>query len=177
MEKKRKPASKLHRARSPQRTALWILAALYLTGCGDNERYETLTGANERIGALTTENDELKHRIQELKEEKISSETDIANRYRVKLADAADKLASLRLELGAIQREKLALEETAHAGPRIERAKANRFAMERLVYLVIIGISLALAMLASARWKRTNDRLQHLVMNEVDSIRRLGVQR
>jgi len=152
------------------RRALVVLAVMLCTllmhGCEDSEKYETVQGANERIRALEAENESLKRRLKE-------TEAAITQRYKLKLSDAEAKLAPLRLELGAVQREKLALEERVDAGPRVERARAGRFMTERIVYLIMVGISLLLGALFGLRWKRTHDSLQHLVLQEVSELRRM----
>ncbi len=150
------------------------LLSLLVTGCGDKQEKKTIRGLQEENRVQRDEIARLHARIEDLKAESRESEAAIVKRCKQKLADAESKLTSLRLELGAIQREKLVVDDLVESAPRVQMAKSARFVAERLIYLVLIGIALTFAGLFCLRWKRTNDRLQQLVMQDVSDLRRIG---
>ena len=83
-------------------------------------------------------------------------------------------IATLRLELGAIQREKLALQETIDREPRIETAKRQHFQIELVVMAVLLLVTLLLLGYVAFRYRGVRDRLHHLTMERVSELRIIG---
>lgn len=151
---------------------LAVLIMLAAGGCRE-PGYETVQGANERIKAQQREIEDLKQQIRDLKIERDQDKTQIADRWRTLLADEEKKVSELRMQMASIERERQALQDVVQSGPRAEMARGDRFVMERIIYLVLVLVSLMLSAFMAVKWKRTHDRLQHLVMSEVADVRRL----
>ena len=164
--------------------AILSWGVLSFSGCGseDNTTIQGLQeenrGLKEDVSSLKAElkekREQHKQSVEQLKRDSAEKVTELKELNRQKLRAVEGKLASVRLELGAVQREKLALEDLAESGPRKQMAQNSRFMTERLAYLVLLGTGLFIAGVFCFKWKRTNDRLQQVVLQEVSDLRRIG---
>jgi len=105
-----------------------------------------------------------------------ASMTDIIENHRSKASQLEGHIASLRLELGAVQRENIAMRQILDAGPRIDGAKANRLAVGLAVLAVMFLLTLLALGYTAMKYRGTRDRLNLCVMKEVSALRKIGVQ-
>jgi outer membrane murein-binding lipoprotein Lpp len=162
-------------------------ATVFITGCSGNtpEQMATIRGLQEenkvlraRIAGLENEQKTSKQEVQALKQDaKKDFEEHVAklNEYhRSRIAQLDGEIATLRLELGAIQREKLAMQEILDREPRMELAHRDRYQIELIVMGVLLLMTLLLLGYVALRYRIVRDRLNHLVMERVSELRMIG---
>jgi hypothetical protein len=86
----------------------------------------------------------------------------------------ADLRRQIQLELGAVRREKLALQELVDREPRIAEAHAARSRLELTVLALLLGASLLLLGFLAVRHRGVRERLHLLLMQRVAEMRHLG---
>src|SRR5688572_13137800 len=143
------------RSRASFRLVLLVLLVLTLAPGCDSGQDRTVQGTNERNKHLEKRNAELERELARLKQEseasRSSSNADFESRltklqelHRRQVAELEGSVASLRLELGARQREQLVLEEVHERRPRLAEAVKGRFGIERTVWMVLLFAALVM---------------------------------
>ncbi|GDY06669.1 hypothetical protein LBMAG52_01550 [Planctomycetia bacterium] len=162
------------------------LVCLCMFGCGDsNKPNETIRGLQEENKVLReqiailesnkmTSDTELQSQIQSLKTSHEDSLTRERELHQKQAAQLEKEIATLRLDLGSSQREKIALQEIVDRGPRIKDATAARMGTDVLVLALLLGVSLVVLVFVVFRYRSASDRLNLLTMQQVSELRRLG---
>lgn len=155
-------------------------------GCGDsNKPNETVRGLQEENKVLrekiailesdkTANSTELQSQMQNMKTANENSLTRERELHRKNEAILEKEIATLRLELGSSQREKIALKEIVDRDPRIKEANAARMGTDVLVLIFLLGASLLVIVFVVFRYRSVSDRLNLMVMQQVSELRRIG---
>lgn len=167
----------------------WPLASLlclYTLGCGKSDKpNETIRGLQEENKVLreqiallegnkTASDTELQAQIENLKAAHEDSLTRERELHRTQVAQLEKEIATLRLALGASQREKIALQEIVDREPRIKDATAVRMGTDVWVLALLLGASLLVIVYVVFRYRSTSDRLNLLAMQQVGELQRIG---
>ena len=91
-----------------------------------------------------------------------------------RLAAKESELSGLRLRLGALERENLALTEIVDNHPVIIDAVADHKRNDVWVFAVLLGVALSLLGLFIWKYRSVSDRLNLLTMKQVGELRRIG---
>jgi hypothetical protein len=163
----------------------WLMGLCTL-GCGDSNK------PNETIRGLQEENKVLREQIALLESNKSASDKELGSQmrslkianedsltrerelHRTQAATFEKEIATLRLELGSTQREKIALQEIVDREPRLKEANAARMGTDVWVLSILLGISLLVIVVVVFRYRSSSDRLNLLVMQRVGELRRVG---
>ena len=163
----------------------WLLCFCTF-GCGDsNKPNETIRGLQEENRVLreqiallennkTASDTELQSQIQSLKAAHEDSLTRERELHRTQAATLEKEIATLRLELGSSQREKIALQEIVDREPRIKDATAARMGTDVWLLALLLGASLLVIVFVVFRYRTASDRLNLLAMQQVGELRRIG---
>lgn len=176
---------------------LGVLAGIVVVlGCGSPDDVEALRGQvqvrDERIaakdqviadkdseiarlrGLLTENGSTAAKKLDELKREYEDRRVDDTRLQSERSAHLEGQIAELRLELSAIQRDKLQLQEIVDQSPRIEQTKAIHHEWDLLVLGLLLLLSLLVIGFVAYRYREARDRLHLLTMQQVSELRRLG---
>lgn len=184
--------------------AIQLAVLLLLAGHGcEDEQYQTVAGLQEensvlkqRIQTLEQEKADLQidrktgdtatasalhETIAQLEERLVWAEADkqtaIADaqlRHRTTSTLLEKQIATLRLELGGVQRERLALREIVDREPRLRDATAVRASSAHMTMFVLLLGTCALLVWMAGRYRTTRERLNMLAMQSVSELRFLG---
>jgi|GEM_PF-2608228 len=171
-----------------------LLSALFAVGCSGDQQNKTIQGLQEQtkvqqekityledhIVNLNNEKQDVNQssagRIEQLKREFEDRLVKSEELHRSKISQLEGEIANLRLELGAIQREKLALQEMVDREPRVQSANSARREYDTLVLGFMIAILIALLMFVLQKYRSVQDRLNLLVMQQTSELRRIGAK-
>jgi hypothetical protein len=163
----------------------WLLC-LCIFGCGGS------TKPNETVRGLQEENKVLREQISLLENNKSDSEKDLQSQirslkqanedsltrereiHRNQVAQLEKEIATLRLNLGSSQREKIALQEIVDREPRIKDATEARIGTDVWVLSLLLGASLVMIVFVLFRYRSASDRLNLLTIQQVGELRRIG---
>jgi hypothetical protein len=173
----------------------WIVC-LCIFGCGDPNEKKTIQGLQEENKSLreqiklngdnkTANKEEVQAQIKSLKDENEAlvkrlknenSDSLIKERelHQTRMAQFESEIASLRLELTSIKRERLALQEMVDREPNIKNALLEHNNMGNWVFALLLGTALLILGFFVFRWRITSDRLNLLTMQQVGELRRIG---
>lgn len=178
----------------PKALFVAVLACVALSGCTSSEEYKDLLAANERIAALLrtiAENEQkIAARDAELATVKASDAKDfeaIQTRHRDELsrrdeqhrtatAELEKRNSELMLELGASEKQRIALQEMVDQPKTVEAAERQSFAVERFVWLMLLLLPTVASFFLLSRYLhergKTRDALVGLIgqmkMGELD---------
>ncbi len=173
---------------------LAVLVAFSCGGCGGEPQNQTIPGLQEQTKVQQEQIKELKQQVAGLKNEKVAVDQagqarieDIKREYeerqanaeelhRSKLAQLESEISNLRLELGSVQREKIALQELLEREPRIEAANSTRRGYDTIVFGVMIAALIAMLLFVVYRYRSVQDRLNLLTMQQASELRRIGAR-
>jgi len=173
---------------------LVVTMALVSVGCGGNPENKTIAGLQEQVKVQLAQIKDLKQQIEDMKSEKSkgdqSAEIRIAEAkktYEDQLAKVKElhlqkitlldhEISDLRLELGSVQREKIAVQEINDRGPRIAAAHSARKEYDLMVLGVLLVILIAVLLYVVFRYRSVHDRLNLLVMQQSSELRRIGAK-
>jgi hypothetical protein len=171
------------------------ILAMLLTGCGDSNEKKTLQGLQEENKVLREKIADLQKQITDLKalstgasrewervkaglqkdhEDRLAKEKEL---HRARVAQLDKEIADLRLQLGAPQRERIALQEILDVKPRVQDATSVRKGMDVMILLLLVGVLVIVLTYVAYRYRSANDRLNLLTMREVAELRQLGSPR
>ena len=161
-----------------------LLACLCSFGCAEKPN-ETIRGLQEenkvlreKIGIIEANKKEAgtesQSTIEGLKRNHEDSLTRERELHRSQVAQLEKVIASLRLDFGATQREKLALQEMVEREPRINEAHDSRKGADILVLIVLLGVPLIVLVYVTFRYRTVSDRLNLLTMQQAGELRRIG---
>lgn len=166
------------------RRSTLLLTMILGYGCGSNPQLETLHGLQEenrilreKVSELETSKEsagrEATTRVEELRKQHEDQLTSKEELHRERVAQLEKEVSDLQLKYGAVQREKLTLDEIVDKGPRLEEAKNVRAGIESLVLFVMLGLVLLLLGYVLFRYRTTRDRLNMLTIQTVSELRHL----
>jgi cytochrome c-type biogenesis protein CcmH/NrfG len=152
-----------------------FLLSLLCSGCGGDPQLETIHGLQE-------ENKVLKQQVADLQAGSNSNVTTLRKQYedqlatkvqlhREKVAQLEKEISDVRLDLGAIERERLTLKELLDQQPRLDDAKKVRAGTETMVLVVMLGLVLLVLGYLVFRHRATCDRLHLLTAQQVAELR------
>lgn len=162
------------------------LVCLGTFGCGKtNTELKTIQGLQEenkvhrgRIESLERERNEggtdCNLKLQTLKDEHAANLTKQSELNQKQASMHQSELASLRLELGTVQRERLALQELIDREPIIKEANSLRCSTDIFVMVLLLGLLVLAIVILVIRFRSVSDRLNLLTMQQVSELRRLG---
>jgi hypothetical protein len=172
------------------------VASLTLTvacaGCAQQDQNKTIPGLQEQAKVQQGQIKDQAKQIEQLKDERKSIEQETRARielakkefddrlakadelHRLKVAQLESEIADLRLELGSVQREKIALREINERGPRISIANSARKGYDLMVLGVLLVLLIAVLLYVVFRYRSVHDRLNLLVMQQSSELRRIG---
>ncbi len=178
-------------------SALPLIYGLALSGCGGSqEEHRSLVAANERVNDLLKENARLEETVKALQTQLTRRETELAAKHEKelvslkqeledrqarrhqlsdeKVAQLENVIAGLRLELGAVQREKLVLQDLVDRAPRIADVKRARSTMIDAVLGIFGGLTLIVLIVVGARYRVLRHRHDLLVVQRAASLQPRG---
>jgi hypothetical protein len=169
-----------------------VVLAVACTGCSKQEQNQTVPGLQEQAKVQQGHIKDQAKQIEQLKDERKNIEQEnrakideakkefehqLANAdelHRLKVAQLESENANLRLELGSVQREKIALREINEREPRISAANSARKGYDLLVMGVLLVLLIAVLLYVVFRYRSVHDRLNLLVMQQSSELRRIG---
>ena len=162
-----------------------IILILACAGCTQQEQNKTVPGLQEQakvqqgqIKQLKDERrtveEETRARIDEARMEFEDRLAKVEELHQHKVAQLESEIANLRLELGSVQREKIALREINERGPRIAAANSARKGYDLMVLGVLLVLLIAALLYVVFRYRSVHDRLNLLVMQQSSELRRIG---
>ena len=167
---------------------LWptvLFVCLCSGGCKESEELKTIKGLQEENKVLSKKSDDLEKsksanqlewegqidRLKKSHEDSLAREREL---HRTQAAQFEKEIATLRLELGSSQREKIALQEIVDREPRIKDATASRMGTDVWVLALLLGATLIVLAFVAFRYRTVSDRLNFLTMQQVGELRRIG---
>jgi len=178
---------------TPSRSlAVSITLILACAGCTQQEQNKTIPGLQEQAKVQQGQIKDQAKQIERLKDERRTVEEETRFRideakkefedrlakneelHRLKVAQLESEIANLRLELGSVQREKIALQEINDRGPRISTANSARKGYDLMVLGVLLVLLIAALLYVVFRYRSVHDRLNLLVMQQSSELRRIG---
>ena len=178
---------------SALRLILWLalFCCLNVFGCGDSEAHQTLVAANERVNDLKKENARLEQQDKDLQAQMARKEADLTKRYEerltslkrdlddrqargyqlqeAKVAQLESTIASLRLELGTVGREKIALQGLVDRKPRIEAVQKIRSGRIEAVLGLFGGLTLIVLVVVGSKYRVLRQQHDLLVVQRAAS--------
>ena len=151
-----------------------IILILACAGCTQREQNNTIPGLQEQAKVQQGQNKELRARIDEERKEFEDRLAKAEELHQHKVAQLESEIANLRLELGSVQREKIALREINERGPRIAAANSARNGYDLMVLGVLLVLLIAALLYVVFRYRSVHDRLNLLVMQQSSELRRIG---
>lgn len=170
-----------------------VLAWVF-TGCGGEPQNNTVPGLQEeakvqrgqindlkaQVEGLKTEkevaNQATEHKVEEIRREFDARQTKIEEMHRLKTAQLESEISNLRLELGGVQREKIALQAMLDRGPRIEVATSVRKGYDVMALWVLLGVLVSVLLYLVTKYRSVHDRLNLLTMQQTSELRRIGAK-
>jgi chromosome segregation ATPase len=163
-------------------------------GCAQQQQQDltTIKGLQEQVKVLQGEVKDRDKRIDELKKERSAGGAEaqgkieelkrefedrvskIEQLHKAKVTQLDSEIANLRLELGSVQREKIALQEINDRAPRISAANTAKKGYDVMVLGVLVLALIAVLLYVVFRYRSLHDRLNLLVMQHSSELRRLG---
>jgi len=123
------------------------------------------------VKSLKDENEALVKRLKSENSDSLIKEREL---HQTRGAQFENEIASLRLELTSIRRERLALQEMVDREPLAKNSLDAHNNMGVWVFALLLGTALLILGFFVFRWRITSDRLNLLTMQQVGELRRIG---
>ena len=154
--------------------AMGVLCVFLALGCDKSEDLKTIQGLQEENKVLREQITTLETRISGVASDKDSAAAQINEIHRTEVAQLEQQITTLQLNLGAVEREKLALTDVVNREPRIVAATDVRGGIERMILLLILMLSLLMLGFVGLRLRASRDRLHLLTVQCVSELRHIG---
>lgn len=138
------------------------------------EQFEGVISESEKL--YRNEIARLKSNIEEIKkehEDRIAKNGDL---HRSKVAQLEGDISNLRLELGATQRERLAVQEALDRQPRIEAVKSTRRLNDIGLLIFINLILFAVTLVLAYKYRTARKLITQFVIQRASELRRIGAK-
>ncbi len=165
-------------------SSISLAICLGVPGCGESDDNTTLRGLQEENRVLRKAIAGLEGQIKALQVERAASESrlkrDFEDRqsrlqqlHQEKLAQREGTVAGLRLELGAVQRERLAYRELVDRTPRAREAQEVRTGVAQTVLAILFVVPLVLLLMVAMKYRALRERMNLFVTQNASTYRPL----
>ncbi len=165
-------------------SSISLSICLGVPGCGGSEENTTLRGLQEENRVLRKAIVGLEGQIKALQVERAASESSLKQDFedrqsklhqlhQEKFAQQEGTVAGLRLELGAVQRERLAYRELVDRSPRIREAQEVRTGVAQTVLAILFVVPLVLLLMVTMKYRSLRERMNLFVTQNASSYRAL----
>jgi hypothetical protein len=159
-----------------------LAIGLGLTGCGVPAENSTIGGLQEENRVLREKIAGLEDRMKSVQAERDARETSLKKEFeesrsrmqqlhQERVSQLEGTVAGLRLELGVVQRERIALQELVDRRPRVEEAHQVREGIAQTILFVFLALSLILLVMVAARYRTLRERMNTFIIQNASSYR------
>jgi hypothetical protein len=163
-------------------SSIALAICLGASGCVGSEEYTTPRGLQEENRVLRKAIAGLEGQVKALQAERAAGESSLKKEFedrlakvqqfhQEKLAQQEATVAGLRLELGAVQREKLAYKELVDRTPRAREAREVRAGVAQTVQAILFVVPLVLLVMVAMKYHSLRDRMNLFVTQNAASYR------
>ena len=166
--------------------SLILLALLTsLVGCGDNNERKTIIGLqeqvqnkDEQIEMLKKDNEIVRSRSEnDYKSSEARHKEEVTNLRKLhhsEVGELKDKVADLQLELGAVSKEKIVMEELIAQENSVESGNENRSWLYLLGMAVLNLVMLLILLFGFVRYQQAVTTRELMTMQQVGDLRRIS---
>jgi hypothetical protein len=163
-------------------SSIALAICLGVSGCSASDENTTPRGLQEENRVLRKAISGLEGQVKTLQAERAAGESslnkDFEDRlsklqqfHQEKLVQEEATVAGLRLELGAVQREKLAYRELIDRTPRVREAWEVRAGVAQTVQAILFVVPLVLLVMVAMKYHSLRDRMNLFVTQNASSYR------